>query len=105
MNIDLITNSIQTTLESFDFGLCISVNILTYFIIKILDEINGDNKVSTWTKRIALIISIIIVSTIYYLAGIDLKLLVNSAILAPVFWSWVIKPLCKVFNIDYKQIK
>lgn len=104
MNLDLITSSIQTTLESFDFGFCISVNVLTYVIIKILDELNGDVKVSTWTKRIALLASIIIVSVVYYVAGIELKLLVNSAILAPVFWSWIMKPLCKAFNIDYKQI-
>lgn len=104
MNLDLITSSIQTTLESFDFGFCISVNVLTYVIIKILDELNGDVKVSTWTKRIALLASIVIVSVVYYVAGIELKLLVNSAILAPVFWSWIMKPLCKAFNIDYKQI-
>ena len=104
MNLDLITSSIQTTLESFDFGFCISVNVLTYVIIKTLDELNGDVKVSTWTKRIALLASIIIVSVVYYVAGIELKLLVNSAILAPVFWSWIMKPLCKAFNIDYKQI-
>ena len=100
MNLDLITSSIQTTLESFDFGFCISVNVLTYVIIKILDELNGDVKVSTWTKRIALLVSIIVVSIVYYVAGIELKLLVNSAILAPVFWSWIMKPLCKAFNID-----
>lgn len=104
MNLDLITSSIQTTLESFDFGFCISVNVLTYVIIKTLDELNGDVKVSTWTKRIALLASIIVVSVVYYVAGIELKLLVNSAILAPVFWSWIMKPLCKAFNIDYKQI-
>lgn len=104
MNLDLITSSIQTTLESFDFGFCISVNVLTYVIVKILDELNGDVKVSTWTKRIALLASIVIVSVVYYVAGIELKLLVNSAILAPVFWSWIMKPLCKAFNIDYKQI-
>ena len=104
MNLDLITSSIQTTLESFDFGFCISVNVLTYVIIKTLDELNGDVKVSTWTKRIALLASIIVVSVVYYVAGIELKLLVNSAILAPVFWSWILKPICKKFKIDYKNI-
>ena len=34
----------------------------------------------------------------------DIKLILNSAILAPVFWSWVMKPICKHFKIDYKQL-
>ena len=32
------------------------------------------------------------------------RILLNSAILAPVFWSWIIKPICKYFKIDYKDI-
>ena len=31
--IEIITNSIQTTLSSFDFAYCIIVNILTYLVI------------------------------------------------------------------------
>lgn len=102
---ELISDSIRTTLTSFDFSFCIVVNLLTYFIIKIIDEINGKKKPSTWTKRLILFIVIIMTAGVYYFAGFDLKLLVNSSILAPVFWSWVIKPLFKTFNIDYKQIK
>lgn len=104
MDLDLITNSIQTTLESFDFSFCIAVNILTYLIIKTVDELNGVKQVSTWGKRIILFTSVVVVALIYYFIGMELKLLINSAILAPVFWSWIIKPLCKKFNIDYKQI-
>lgn len=102
---EIIIDSIKTTLTSFDFSFCIVVNLLTYFIIKLTDELNGRKKPSTWTKRLILFIVIIITAGVYYIAGFELKLLVNSSILAPVFWSWVIKPLFKTFNIDYKQIK
>jgi len=34
----------------------------------------------------------------------DLKLIINSSILAPVFWSWIIKPICKHYKLDYKQL-
>lgn len=40
----------------------------------------------------------------YKKVGCYNKILFNSAILSPVFWSWVIKPICKYFNIDYKDI-
>ena len=39
-----------------------------------------------------------IVSTTYYYNGTSLKLVINSAILAPVFWSWILKPICKKYN-------
>ena len=51
-----------------------------------------------------LLLVVLSVSVIDYFLGIDLKLVFNSAILAPVFWSWIMKPICKHFKIDYKQI-
>ena len=100
---DILNNIIQTTSESFDFSFCIAVNILTYVIVKVIDEANGESKVSTWAKRFVLLFSIIFLSVVYYCNGSDLKLVANSAILAPVFWSWIFKPICKYFKIDYKQ--
>lgn len=99
----MIETIIETTAESFDLSFCIAVNILTYIIIKVIDEANGPNRVSTWTKRIILLISIAIMAIVYYTTGSNIKLVANSAILAPVFWSWIFKPICKYFNIDYKQ--
>lgn len=100
---EYIEEIINITIESFDFSFCIIVNILTYIIIKLIDDINGINKVSTWTKRIVMLCSVIVVSIIYYIVEIDLKLIINSAILAPVFWSWIGKPICNKFNIDYRK--
>ena len=102
--IEIIINSIQTTLSSFDFAYCISVNVLTYLIIKIIDSLNGKRDVSTWSKRIILLAVILFTEVLYNLIGCDNKILLNSAILSPVFWSWVIKPICKYFKIDYKDI-
>lgn len=81
------------------------VNVLTYIIIKIVDYVNGDAKVPTWIKRLILIISIIIVATIYVILNYDNKItLLNSAILAPVFWSWIMRPIFIKLGIGYKQI-
>ena len=104
MDFSIITDALQTAIASFDLSFCIAVNILTYLSIKLIDELNGDKVVSVWGKRGVLLLAIAILAPIYYYAGVEFKLLVNSSILAPVFWSWIIKPLCKKFDIDYKQI-
>ena len=99
--IEVISNIIQTTLESFDFAYCISVNILTYLIIKLVSE---KKKLTKWNKRLVLVLVILILSLIYILYNVDYKTVLNSAILAPVFWSWIMKPICKKFKIDYPKI-
>ena len=76
---------IDTTLSSFDFGYCLIVNVLTYLVIKLIDEL-------------------LLIGGIYYLIGNDVKLLINSAILAPISWSIIFKPICKMLKIDYKKI-
>ena len=99
----MIESIIQTTLESFDFAYCIVVNVLTYFIIRIIDN-NKKAPLSTWQKRAILLIIILSTGVLYYLIGSDSRVILNSAILAPVFWSWIMKPICKHFGVDYKKI-
>lgn len=100
--IDVIVDGI---LSNFDFGFMFIVNVLTYIIIKTIDYFNGDNKVPTWQKRCVLIISIAAMIGIYITAGYDNTImLVNSAILAPVFWSWVVSPILKKLGVGYKDI-
>ena len=101
---EIINNVITTIISSFDFAYCISVNVLTYLIIKLIDSLNGKKAISTWSKRIVLLVVIFSTGVLYNLIGCDNKILLNSAILSPVFWSWVIKPICKYFKIDYKDI-
>lgn len=100
--IDVIVDGI---LSNFDFGFMFIVNVLTYIIIKVIDYFNGDDKVPTWQKRCVLIISIAAIIGIYITAGYDNTImLVNSAILAPVFWSWVVSPILKKLGVGYKDI-
>lgn len=101
---EIISNIIETTLNSFDFAYCITVNILTYLIINIINSRNGNVDMKLWSKRIILVISIIIVGCFYYFSGSEIKLVLNSAIVTPVFWSWIMKPICKHFKLDYKQL-
>lgn len=95
---------LSTIISNFDFTYMFMINFVTYNIIKIIDEFNGNKKVKTWVKRLVLVISIIVVTIIYKLTGYDNNLiLINSAILSPVFYSWILKPILIKFDIGYKQ--
>lgn len=95
----------QSIITNFDFAYIITVNILTYVIIKILDIINGVNPVKFWQKRFILFICSGILAFIYYNIGQkNAIVLINSAIAAPVAWSWVIKPILSNTKFDYKKI-
>lgn len=97
---------INQVLNNFDFTYMLIINVLTYIVIKIIDEINKEKIVTETQKRIVLLVSIIIVTLLYILFGYSNKLiLINSAILSPVFWSWILKPIIKKLNIDYKHKK
>ena len=101
---EYISQIINTTIDSFDFTYCLIVNLLTYFVIKIIDELNKDKEVETWIKRVVLVVCILLTGVVYYITGQDVRLLFNSAILAPVAWSWVFKPIFKKLGIGYKEI-
>lgn len=102
---DVFKDIINTIIDNFDFAYIITVNILTYILIKYVDKINKEKNVPTWQKRIILFISIICISFIYYINDYDNNIkLLNSSILAPIAWSWLLKPICKKLNIDYKDV-
>ena len=96
---------IDILLENFDISYCIAVNIATYLSIKFIDDINGKKIVPRYCKRIILLLVIIVMAVIYHLSGVNSKVIIDSAILAPISWSWIFKPLCSKFNIDYRRIE
>lgn len=100
---DTIINQI---ISNFDFAYMFVVNILTYILIKIIDWANGNKIVPIWQKRLLLIISIIIVACVYTFVGYDNKIiLVNSSIVAPIAWSWILRPIFIKLGAGYKQPK
>ena len=101
----MVEHIIDILLENFDISYCIAVNIATYVIIKCIDYINGKNIVPKYGKRIVLLLVIIAMAIVYHLSGVNTKVIINSAILAPVSWSWVFKPLCTELNIDYRKVE
>lgn len=100
---NIVNLIIDTTINSFDFSFCIITNILTYLIIKLIDEINGSKPITTWQKRVVMVCCILTLAIIKIGFGNDANLIINSSVLAPVFWSWIGKPIVKFLNIDYNK--
>lgn len=100
---EIINQIIQQVINSFDFTYCVVVNALTYTLVTVLIYICKSNVTRT-IKKLVLLFSIVVVSTIYYVIGVDAKLIINSSILAPISWTWIIKPILSKLGYDYKDI-
>ena len=95
---------INQLVSNFDFTIMFIINVVTYVLIKLLDEINKEKIVTTWQKRIIFIVASIIVGCIYYfLSDVKLIIIIDSIIIAPVAWSWLAKPIASKLGIDYKS--
>lgn len=95
---------INQLINNFDFALMLIINVATYIIIKVIDELNGDKIPTTWQKRIVFVIVCIILGVIHYFTDKNsVNIIINSCIIAPVAWSWLAKPIAKRLGIDYKK--
>lgn len=98
----MIENIIDYAITSFNLGYVISINVLSYLIISIVSYITK----KTINKGIKIIITCICSILMFLLYRevtiIESDILINSTILAPVAWDWVIKPICRVLKVDYK---
>lgn len=96
---------IDLIIDSFDLGYMFSVNILTYLVIKLIDQLNGPDKaVPEWQKRVvAIICGLILGGIICYTSGFS-TILVYSFIASLVSWDTIFKPIIKYFkNFDYNK--
>lgn len=95
---------INQLVHNFDFALMLVINVITYGIIKLIDDFNGDKLPTTWQKRIVFIIVSIIIGIIYRITtDVPINIIINSCIIAPVAWSWIAKPIANKLGIDYKK--
>lgn len=95
---------INILINSFDFGYMLAVNILTYAIIKMIDQYNGEKPVPLWLKRvIAVACGIIIAAVIIPIQGYSIPL-VYSFIASLISWDIIFKPIIKKLKgADYKK--
>lgn len=98
------TSIIEQIINNFDFAYMFAINALTYIIIKIIDEINGDKVINTWTKRLILLAVIVVITIFYSFTGYERwTVLINSACVTPVAWSWIFRPIVTKLRINYKK--
>ena len=95
---------VSELLNNFDCTLIVIINLITFFIIKLIDEFNGDKVPTTWQKRTVLIIVCVIVGIFYkYTTNDSINVIINSCIASPIAWSWLAKPIANKLGIDYKN--
>lgn len=92
--------------SSIDITFMLSVNVLTYLVIKIIDERNKEKEVTKWGKRIVTFTTAFIVSLpLYFTGAIELKVLIYSFILSLISWDLVFRPIIKSLKAGYRNNK
>lgn len=97
---------IKQIIDNFNFAFMFIINVLSYLIVRWVYSINKGKYVTTWSKRAILMLCTVVVAIVYKLGGYDSNVkIVNSAILAPVFWDWILRPILIKLGIDYKRFE
>ena len=103
---EYISTIINKVIENFDFAFMFIINVLSYLVVRTIYSVKKGKYVNTWSKRFVLMICTVIVGLIYHFSGYDkLIVLINSSILAPVFWDWILRPILIKFGIDYRKFE
>ena len=99
-NIDYI---ISQLLVEFNFALMLVINVITYFVIKFIDDVNGCKVPTTWQKRTVFIIVAIIMGFFYkYTTDISINVIIDFCNFDTAAWSWLAITIAKKLGIDYK---
>lgn len=93
----------QYVASNFDFAFVISINVVAYLIITLIGYITKKKVAKGIKIGITIATSIILFFLYGGITDANREVLLNSSILAPVAWDWIIKPLCNWIKIDYKQ--
>jgi hypothetical protein len=98
-------NIIQQIIDNFDWAYMLSVNVLTYIIVQLYKNITK-KKLTKLAKQLILIGSTIVLAICYkQLEDVSLRILLNSAILAPIAWDFVFRPIADKLGIGYEGKK
>lgn len=101
---EYLNKILDIILNNFDFCYMLTVNLLTYFVIKLIDKINGNRVVSVLVKRLTLIGVIVISAGVYWSVNLLTVQILNSAVLAPVAYSWIFRPILIKLGVGYKDL-
>lgn len=89
--------------DSFNFAYVISINIVVYLFIILFEKLLKHKIKKGYKILTTILITICFAFLYHFTTEISNEQLINSSILAPVSWDWIIKPLLTKFKIDYKD--
>lgn len=99
--LDIILATI-TTFISIPYIL--SVNIMTYFLVKRFESLNGRKFLSNVQKRmITLGVSLVFFLVFYFYKISNLEVLTLSLFIVPLSYTYVLKKILKMAGISYKS--
>lgn len=101
---DYLDKIFDSLINGFNFPLMLSINVLTWLVIKLLDYINGKKALFTWEKRLTAVLCGIILSAASLLGGISISVCIYTCIMSLVSWDIIFKPIVKRIcggNMDY----
>lgn len=101
---ETITKIIDALISNIDFVYMLTVNVLTFLVIKIIDELNKQKKVDKWFKRvIATVAGLIIAVPLILFDDAKISVMLYSFILSFVSWDILFKKIVKLIKLDYKK--
>lgn len=92
----------QQLTASFDLALMISITIITYLTLKILDKLVYKSS-KVLKKIITSTISITLCIVFFYYAELTIKQIVPTYLLSVAFYDYIIKYLINYLKIGYKK--
>ena len=97
---------VDRILQIFSLEYMFSVIVASYFIIKVIDALNGDKVVPTKVKRLITFgVGAISFCIFHWATEISFETLVSSYLGAVFFYDAVIKFLLKKLDVDYRKPK
>lgn len=102
---EFVLDFVKDVLSRFDFAYMFVVNLVTYLVIKMVDELNGDKTVPTWGKRTIAVTLGFILGIVACVLGADRTVIFYSFFVSLVSWDTVFKPILKILGdkIDYRK--
>ena len=95
---DLISQLISV----FDLSLCVSIVMLTYIILLLIDK--SPIKSNKLLKHVITITITLILSIVYYIyVSTELKQIIPTYLLSTAFYNSIIKAIFSKFNIGYSK--
>lgn len=96
---------VKELLSKFDLAYMFAVNVATYIIIKVIDNLNGEKVVPTYLKRIIAFIVGTVIAFAVISFGSDKTIILYSFILSLVSFDVLFKPILNIIGdkFNYKK--